>query len=265
MNWLMKRLMMLLHAEGDAGGGGGDQGDKGGETPEQKTAREAAEKAERDKGKTPEQIAAEAARAEVEKDWKPEQKAAADAAAERAKKAGKDDAYIAIAREEAALAALESKTGGGAPEKYDLKLPESSTFAPEDVKAFEAWAKSIGLTNEQAQAAIDGQVEMIDMRLAEFKEQTEADPEFGGDKLAETQRLANLALDKLRPKGHPRRDALMQFLEHTGAINNIHVVSILADAGRMMDEDSSGGGSGGGRGAKARTEDRMFPKTAKTS
>lgn len=234
----MKRIYTLMFDEpGDKGAGGGDQGGKTG-----------------DEGKTPEQIAAE-------------KKAADDAAAKAKENEGKTPEQIAADEKKAAEEAerkRQTETGPKAPEKYELKLPDGSTATAEDVKAFEGWARSLNLTNEQAQAAIEQQHALVEQRLTEFKEETAADADYGGEKLAETQRLANLVLDKVRPKGHARRDALLGILTDSGYINNIEVVSFLADLGRMAGEDTGGGGRGGAT-KEVRAEDQLFPTTAAKS
>ena len=253
---MIKRLLALAFSPEEGGGGG--------ETPEQKATREAAE-AEANKGKTPEQIAADKAaadRAEAEKGWTAEQKAAADAAADAATKAGKTAAEVAAAREEAEKAKVKTETGPKAPAKYELTWPDSSTATAEDVKAFEGWARKLNLTNEQAQAMLEEREAQVDSTLARFLEQTTADPDYGGDKLAETQRLANLIIDRVRPEGHARRDGLLAILEGSGYINNIEVVSFLADLGKLAGEDGTGFAGGGGANEE-RAEDQMFPTTKK--
>lgn len=140
-----------------------------------------------------------------------------------------------------------------APEKYDLKVPQGaeSYLDAQDLKAFESVVRAKGLTNEQAQAAIDEHADALAAQSAAFRSQTEQDPTYGGEKLAETQKLASAALDKIRPAGTPRGDALRRVLAKTGYGNHLEVVALLADLGKMMAEDKPGsGGSGGGAPAK---------------
>lgn len=168
----------------------------------------------------------------------------------------------AVAGEGKTQETADSETGPKAPEKYELTLPESSQATSEDVKAFEEWARSLNMTNDQAQAAIDAQADFVVERAAAFKSKLEADPDYGGTNLTNTQRLIEVALKAVRPEGHPRRGELMAILENTGYINHPAIASLLADFGRMADEDSTGGGGSGAVG-DVPMEDAMFPSTAK--
>jgi hypothetical protein len=127
----------------------------------------------------------------------------------------------------------------GAPEKYDLKLPDGSKdwLDETDVKSLETLARSKNLTNEQAQSVLVEQAEALAAQSAAFRAQTESDPTYGGDKLAETQRLARLALDRVRPAGTPHGDALRRVLAKTGYGNHVEVIGFLAELGKQMAED----------------------------
>lgn len=136
----------------------------------------------------------------------------------------------------------------GAPEKYALTVPAGSEtwLDTTDVQALEVSARAKGWTNEQAQAAIDQQADARAAMSAQFRTETEADPIYGGDHLTETQRLATLALDKVRPAGTPAGDGIRRLLAKTGYGNHLQVVSMLADLGKLMAEDKPAGGGGGG-------------------
>lgn len=176
-----------------------------------------------------------------------EEKKAGDTKVADDKKAADD----AAAAKEGTEAAGE-KTGEGAPDKYELKLPEGSEswLDASDLSEFEKVARAEGWTNDQAQERLGLHADAMEARSAAFRAQTEADPIYGGDNLAETSRLAQLTLDKLRPAGTPRGDALRRVLAKTGFGNHIEVVSFLADLGRRMAEDSPVAGGGGGGGGK---------------
>lgn len=189
-----------------------------------------------------------------------EQIAADEAAAAAASKGG-ETAEQKAARETAERA---SETGPKAPAKYELTWPQGTTATAEDVTAFEGWARGKNLTNEQAQAMLEEREAQVESTLTRFKDETAADPDYGGDKLVETQRLANLAIDKVRPAGHARRDALLALLESSGYINNIEVVSFLADIGKLAAEDRTGTGGGGGV-QQVNAADGLFPTTAAKS
>jgi hypothetical protein len=135
------------------------------------------------------------------------------------------------------------------PERYALVVPEGATMAAADLAALEALARRQGWSNDQAQAALEAQVEALDAHAAALLEATQADPVYGGEHLAETQRRAVAALDRIRPRGTPRGDAFRALLDKTGYGNHVEVLAFLADLGSLMDEDqpgpqrSSGGGT----------------------
>lgn len=194
-----------------------------------------------DQGKTGEQTA--------------DQKATADKVAADKATADKAAADKAAADKAAADAAAQQQTAGGkdaagkqqakAPAKYTLTVPDGGHVDDSDLSRAEAYARARDMTNEEAQAFV---VQMADARKADttrFLEETTADPDYGGDKLPETQRLARAALEKLRPVGTPRGDAIRKVLDREGYGNNIHFISLLADIGKLMAEDSPSGRVGG--------------------
>jgi hypothetical protein len=146
-----------------------------------------------------------------------------------------------------------SKDAAKAPETYALKVPAGAEPYLDAValKQFEAQAKKRGLTNEQAQTVLEDHADQIAEQSTAFRTETEADPIYGGEHLVETQRLALQALDKVRPAGTPRGDALRALLNRTGYGNHLEVVALLADLGKMMAEDSparAGSSTGDGAG-----------------
>lgn len=177
----------------------------------------AADKAAADKaaaaGKTPEQLAAEAA--EAGKAGTDAAKAAADAkAAEDAKKAG------------------ELK----APDKYELALPKDGLIDATDQAQIEELARENNLPNDVAQSMLETTNAMLVKQSDAWRKELEADKTYGGAKLAETQQLANAALDKVAPKGTPHGDGLRRLLTR-GVGNNLYVMATLASIGRLMKED----------------------------
>lgn len=143
-----------------------------------------------------------------------------------------------------------------APEKYELKLPEGGRLAEDDLKSIEQIARAEGWTNEQAQARIDAHAEALEAQSAAFLAATEADPEYGGEKLAETQRLARAVLERVRPVGTPRGDALRNLLNRSGYGNNLEVIALLADLGKMMSEDGHVQAPSGG--SKEKTAEQVL-------
>lgn len=149
------------------------------------------------------------------------------------------------------------------PEKYELKVPEGSTrLDVADLAGVETMARAKGWSNEEAQQAITEHVAALDAQSTRFLETTTADRQYGGDKLPETQKLAKTALDKLRPAGTPRGDALRSLLERSGYGNHIEVVSLLADLGRLMAEDRPGLQTSGGDSTPMDPADRFYGKKA---
>lgn len=140
----------------------------------------------------------------------------------------------------------QAKPESKAPEKYALTTPDGGRIDAHTLAAIEATARAQGWTNEEAQQHVDAHAAAIDTQSAQFLEETTADPIYGGAQLEATTKLASAALDKLRPAGTPRGDALRALLHRSGYGNHLEVVSLLADLGKLMAEDSTIGiGTGG--------------------
>lgn len=198
----------------------------------------AADKAAADKVIADKAAADTAAAAKVAADKKAaDEKAAADLKAETERKAGEKPK---------------------APEKYDLKTPDGGRLDAADLALVETEARKYGLTNEQAQALVDDHDTRLAAQATAFEAAAKADKDYGGDKLAESQALAKAAIDRLRPAGHPRRDAFLRFLNKGGAGNHVEVIAILADLGKLMREDTGLGGRKVGGGAESPL-DKMYP------
>jgi hypothetical protein len=138
-----------------------------------------------------------------------------------------------------------------APEKYALKIPEKSTIDDSDLKVIEAVARENNWSNDEAQAALDRHNSTLVEQSARFLEETKADKVYGGDNLATTQARAKAVLDRVRPADSPRGKAIRALLDKSGYGNHIEIVSLLADLGKMTEEDSPGSGSGGAKGEKS--------------
>jgi len=204
---------------------------------EDPAAKAAADKAATDtaaaaeKGKTPEQLAAEKTTAD---------EAAAAAAADAARQAT-----------------------ATAPEKYELTLPDGDWLDASDLTAFEAQARAKGLTNEEAQAAIEEHADQVAARSQAFRAVTEKDPTYGGANLKESTRLANLALDHIAPKGDPLGDEFRRDIAKTGYNNKLSVLAALVRVGKLMAEDSPPGGGGAGGGHEKTLEEHLYPTMKK--
>lgn len=145
----------------------------------------------------------------------------------------------------------------GAPEKYSLKVPDGGHIDKTDLPRIEKMAREANWTNEETQAYLEELNTSMQATSAEFLANLKADPDLGGDKLAETQRLANLAIEKLRPEGHARRDGFMRLLNRGGYINHPEVVGLFADIGKLFDEDGHIGGLPARAGTKT-TAQKMY-------
>jgi len=135
----------------------------------------------------------------------------------------------------------------GAPEKYEFKAPEGQEFDTGTIEAFSEIAKELNLTQEAAQKLLDrmgptietqqkGQLQAIHN---EWKQASQTDKEFGGEKLAENLSVAKKALDAF---GSPELRAL---LEQSGLGNNPEVIRFMFRAGKAISEDSFVGRSTG--------------------
>lgn len=150
------------------------------------------------------------------------------------------------------------------PEKYALTIPDDAKtwITTDDLKEIEVAAREAGWTNEQAQEAVEKHADRLIDQSAAFRAATEADETYGGDHLAETQRLAQSALDKLRPAGTPQGDAFRGLLGRSGYGNKLEVVAFLADLGKLMAEDSPAHAGGGGGAPKKDAASVLYPKMA---
>lgn len=197
---------------------------------------------------------------------KADDKAAADKAA--ADKKATDDAAAAQKKTDDDAAAAAQKDKGSkdgekpkAPDKYELKMPDDAGdyLDESDLKTVETLARAKGWTNEQAQAELEDYADNLAAQSARFREETEKDQTYGGDNLAETQRLARLALDKVRPANTAEGKALRRILAKSGYGNKLEVVSFLADLGKLMAEDSPAGNAhGAGADAKKDTASVLY-------
>lgn len=145
------------------------------------------------------------------------------------------------------------KTGDekkGAPDKYELKVPENSSVDADDLKLIEQLARENDWDNETAQAAVQQHHDMLAEQSSKFLEATKADKDYGGDKLSATQQRAKAVIDMVRPASHPRAKAFRALLDKSGYGNHIEVISFLADLGKMTEEDGAISGAGGGGGEK---------------
>lgn len=131
----------------------------------------------------------------------------------------------------------------GAPEKYELEMPQESLLGDDHVKDVEKFAREHKMSNKQAQQLLDrdakitenflkSQVEDHQIRVDDWKKEIEADPEYGGDKYNDTVVLAKSAVDKFGSQ------AFKDLLKNSGYGNHPEVVKIFAEIGREIQSDT---------------------------
>ena len=143
----------------------------------------------------------------------------------------------------AAAAAAAGKTEAGAPEKYELKLPEGSTFL--DAKALErtaAFAREQGLTNDEAQALLEREHEVVKtyaesqqamatQSVQKWAEEAKADKEIGGEAFVKNAELAKRVVERYGT------EAFKKALSDTGLGNHPELVRVFVRIAKSMSED----------------------------
>ncbi len=154
----------------------------------------------------------------------------------------------------------EGKDGAGAkapeaPASYTLKRPEDELFTETDIKRYESTAKTLKLSNDQAQALVDADAAYADELREALLTDLKADKDLGGAKLDSSVADAQKGLQAFL-KGSPEDESAVvkAMLERTGYGNHKALVRAFARLGRMMREDSPDGGKGGGGDAKTIAE-----------
>ena len=145
------------------------------------------------------------------------------------------------------------------PVTYTLKVPEGSEawLDAADLTNIAAIAKTQDWTQEEAQAALEAHADTLVQQSLTFRAQTEAHALYGGEHLAETQRLAGLVMDRFAPKGDALGDELRRDLTKSGYANKLSVVSFMARLGKAMSEDTLTG-SAQTSAVRKSTEERLY-------
>lgn len=144
------------------------------------------------------------------------------------------------------------------PEKYELKLAEKSSLNQADVDRIAETAKTQGLTNAQAQAALEAadnsiksyvtrELERTKAEVPKWLDELKADKEYGGEKFNETVENARRVVDKYADKD------FKDFLNNSGLGNHPMIVKMFSKLGRSFGEDHFKDGSA------------IVPKKGKTS
>lgn len=140
-----------------------------------------------------------------------------------------------------------AQSDGGAPadcpEDYDdFQLPDGMDMDHELHDRFKAAAKSLKLSQSQAQSLVDlyaehaGQLrkrfdDAQDDKIADWQKQARADREIGGSKFDNSMALAQKAVDRFG--GDPLAHALVE----TGAASHPDVLRCFTRIGKSMSED----------------------------
>jgi hypothetical protein len=134
------------------------------------------------------------------------------------------------------------------PEKYELKLQEESLIDSAYLESFEAYAKEKKLSQDQAQELLqreetarksyyDSQIQKWEQVKEQWKQQTIADPEIGGEKFAENAELAKRTLEKFSTP------QFVSALDSSGYGNHPELVRVFARIGQAMREAKIIGGN----------------------
>jgi hypothetical protein len=144
----------------------------------------------------------------------------------------------------------ESETPEGAPDKYEFnsKVADApNELDPEVLTAFGDVAKELNLPQEAAQKVLDKvapviqakQAKALEIAKADWVSNSQADEEFGGEKLNDNLEIAKTALDAFG------NDALKSLLVETGFGNHPEIIRFMYRAGKAISEDSYVGNSEG--------------------
>lgn len=151
------------------------------------------------------------------------------------------------------------------PEKYEFKTPEGVTLDETVVAAFSETAKSLKLTQAQAQVLVDFQVSRDTQAQKAYIDTVNGwaatarkDAEIGGAKFDENLGVAKKALDAY---GTP---ALKEWLNTYGTGNHPELLRLLVNVGKTLGEGSFHSGNGdAGHAVQRNAADVLFPNTLK--
>lgn len=136
----------------------------------------------------------------------------------------------------------------GAPEKYELELPEGMQIDEALMGEFEPVLRELDLTNEQASKLAvlvpkiqEHQAAAWAKQVDAWEQSVNADPDLGGANLAETTEVCKKALAAFGS------EELTQYLDETGFGNHPALVKFVHKVGKSLTEDSMipGNPSGG--------------------
>lgn len=147
----------------------------------------------------------------------------------------------------------ESKDGKPADAgELTIKIPEGVEISEADLGAFKAIAKEAGVSSEQASKLVAWSAKRAQEAESAWRKQgedwfkeLETDPDFGKEKLKESQQSVRRAIAKFFD------DKLLADLTAYGIDNHPGLVKALKRIGDTLKEDDSATGGGAGNGARA--------------
>lgn len=146
----------------------------------------------------------------------------------------------------------------GAPEKYEITLPEGAQLSPELLEKAEPVFRELNLDNEQASKLatmhgeiVNGTIETIVKQQTEAWQKTnedwvtsmKSDSEYGG---ANSKGNFEVAKSVISHFGGDESKSIRQALSETGAGNHPEIMRLFYRIGNAMKEDSLHGDIGGG-------------------
>lgn len=148
------------------------------------------------------------------------------------------------------------------PEKYDLKIPKDSLLKEGAIQRISDFAKSKGLTNEQAQSLLenedsaiksfnDGLIENHNKTVEGWVDTVKADKEIGGDGYAKNVELASRVAKKFGD------EEFLKDLTKSGYGNHPGLVKMMVRIGKAMSEDQLVIGGSAPK-AKVPLEDKLY-------
>jgi hypothetical protein len=180
----------------------------------------------------------------------------------------------AIEAAQKAWTEAQSKNAPTGDVKLELPKDKDIGLTAEDVASIATLAKEKKLSQEAAALIMEREAATV-ARVMErqtqnlvklrdtWQETVKADPELGGEKLATTQRVAALFIDKFMPNSkdkdgkevvHPLR----KMLRESGYGDHPEVVRLFATVGKLMDEGKGPGTGGAPGGAKKTAEEILY-------
>jgi hypothetical protein len=129
-----------------------------------------------------------------------------------------------------------------APEKYDLKMPESSKLSQDQIDKIAAIAREQGLSNEAAQKLVNEQHEVVSgfeaslqsnfkETVEEWKAQAAKDTEYGGAEFTRNVELAKRVVSRYGS------DEFVKALDESGFGNHPELLRVFVRIGNAMGED----------------------------